>query len=63
MVNANVGLGVSVGYCEQIAPTPKIVALALDETSGCLARLVPKLPLLVADPASLGALARVRRFS
>src|SRR5262245_27536998 len=53
MVNANVGLGVSVGNCKQIAPPPKIVALALDKTPGCLARLAPKLPLLLADPAEL----------
>src|SRR5215216_4505952 len=50
MVKANSWPGVSVGDCQQVAPTPKIVAFAGDELPGRLARLVPELALLLAYP-------------
>ena len=39
---------------EQIAPSPEVMALALDELAGCLPRLPTQLRLLITDPTELG---------
>ena len=39
---------------QQVAPSPEVMALTLDELARCLPRLATQLRLLVPDPAELG---------
>src|ERR1019366_5531210 len=54
VIKAYGGLRLFLPNREQIAPSPQVVALTLDELPRCFPRLPTQLRLLITDPTELG---------
>src|SRR6516165_4814147 len=54
VTEAHGGLGLFFLHRQQVAPSPEVMALTLDELTGCLPCLPPQLRLLIPYPTQLG---------